>query len=69
MTGTKGKSGGQRDGAGRPRSKITVRIGDQFHVPGYGLATVTEISIHRFVVEIDGERMVFGAQSHKKTSA
>lgn len=68
MTGQQGKSGGRRDGAGRPRSKITIRIGDQFYSPMRGLATVTEIGYQRIVIEIDGERIILDSQSHTEGS-
>jgi hypothetical protein len=66
MSGKKGKSGGLRDGAGRPRSKITIRLGDQFYVPMRGLAEVTAIGYGEFTVSIGGDVVKFKARSRKR---
>lgn len=42
MTGAKGKSGGNRDGSGRPPQSITFRIGDGI-LFRYGVNTPMEI--------------------------
>ena len=62
MPGAKGKSGGQRDGSGRPVQKLTIRPGQQWVYRTDGsmgvLATVTEISRNRIVITLsDGQKI------------
>jgi hypothetical protein len=66
MTGQKGKSGGSRDGAGRPHSKLTIRIGDQFYVPMRGVAEVIEIGVNQFTMKLGDERIAFMARSRSR---
>jgi hypothetical protein len=61
MPGTKGKSGGARPGAGPPRTKATVRIGDSFaavlHYPNgqceiLSIATITVVKPSLIVITL-----------------
>lgn len=59
MPGVKGKSGGQRDGAGRPVQKITIRVGQEWYYSDGGpgvLAIVTNIKRNRITITLSDGR-------------
>lgn len=66
MPGTKGHSGGKREGAGPPVKNFTIRLGQKYatwqHFPDGQLpgrrATVVEVSRSKCIIEFDdGERL------------